>query len=189
MAEADIKSKLNVTCSKADFPLSEGEVVYFMVETRKLIDRLQNRNESSTLYFYCNWVAHISMDRGNIIIAYLEKLGNQMKQVQPFIRSSDLYGLISFDALRKQIISFLQNNGLINWASDKNKWKKFKVLLLNVLVDCPLEDASGDLMVSKFEYKLGENDNIDYAVYDKNGHIFSGTLLNGLGGTLSDDLI
>lgn len=187
MAENDIKNKLDRVGSNVNFPISECEVVYFMIESRKLIDRLQNKAESGTLYFYCNWVAHITMDRGSIIVGYLEKLGEQMKQAQPFIRSGDLYGLISFDALRKQLINFLQENNLNNWASDNEKWKNFKILLFGVLVDCPIEDASGDLMVSKFEYKAGENGNIDYAVYNKEGHKFSGTLLNGLGGTISDD--
>jgi hypothetical protein len=172
----DILLKIANLCSPDDYPLSECEVLYFMVEIRKVLDSLTSKNELSTLYFYCNWVAHISMDRGNIIVGYLEKLTEQFNQAQPFIMNPELYGLISFDALRKQVIIFLQNNNLNNWAGDNTKWSKFKILLLNILVDCPLEDRSGNLLISKFEYKLGENGNIDYAVYDRESRKFSGTL-------------
>ncbi len=178
MATEELILKLNNLVNKAEFPSTECEVVYFMVEIRKLLDRLEQHKKFGTLYFYCNWSMHITMHRG-VVVDILKKISGQVKNLQPIIQNPEIFGLISFESLKKQIEALsVDEPGLMNWVITGDKWGKFKSLLLDVLINCPLQDASEDLLIEQFEYvKNGKN--IDYIVSVKGLLKVNGTLLEG----------
>ena len=131
--EDEIISKLRLTLGK---PITEEcQVVYIMVEMRKLLDRTQKGYP--LLRFYCNWVVHIDIDKISAAREILEKISEEHKNGK--FADTELE-FIKFDHLRVQISQFLNDFDLPkDLAISEEKWRKFKIILANVLVDCPLK--------------------------------------------------
>jgi hypothetical protein len=59
----DILSKLDTELQQEI--TSERQIVYILVETRKLLEDLPETDGFETLDFYCNWAVHRQMDRAS----------------------------------------------------------------------------------------------------------------------------
>ena len=148
---------------------TELKVLYLLAEIRKYIDRCgqEEKNKYPNLYFYCNWVLHIKMDRtpAKIILNRFESIfssTNNMKEMSNiFIKQeSDFY---SFVDLKKELLDFLKVNDLpTELLKNSNRWFKFKKLLVEILMDCPLVNEGGK--VSKFSYEREEDGQIRFRV-------------------------
>ncbi len=160
---------------------TEPKALYLLAEIRKYIDSSADgeRDEYSNLYFYCNWVLHASMDHTpakNILKRFessfldIDKLQEMSKL---FIRQErDFY---SFVSLKKELQIFFNLNGLpIDLIESGGKWFKFKKLLVEILMDCPLENEEG--RASKFSYERGLDGQIRFRVQIKNLGSFKVTL-------------
>jgi len=160
---------------------TEPKVLYLLAEIRKYIDRCseKEKNKYPNLYFYCNWVLHSDMDRtpaktilnrfeSNILgFSDLEEISNIFKK-----QEKDFY---SFVDLKGELQSFLEVNDLpVELVKSGNRWFKFKKLLVEILMDCPLINDRG--RVSKFSYERGNDEQIRFRVKIKKLGSFKITL-------------
>ena len=148
---------------------TEPKALYLLAEIRKYIDRCGQKEKSNypNLYFYCNWVLHIKMERtpAKTILNRFESIlsnTNNLKEISNIFKKqeSDFY---SFADLKKELLSFLKVNNLpTKLLENNNKWFKFKKLLIEILMDCPLVNEGGK--VSKFYFERGRGEQIQFRV-------------------------
>lgn len=148
---------------------TEPKALYLLAEIRKYIDEYgkAEKDKFHNLYFYCNWVLHIKMDRTpakkilNRFDSIFSSTNNMKKMSNIFIKQeSDFY---SFVDLRKELLDFLKIYDLpTELIKNSNKWFKFKNLLVKILMDCPLVNKGAK--VSKFSYERGEDKQIRFRV-------------------------
>ena len=160
---------------------TESKALYLLAEVRKYIDRCskEEKNEYSNLYFYCNWVLHIKMDRtpAKKILNRFESLfssTNNLKEMSDIFKKQekDFY---SFIELRKELRDFFKINDLpTELLENNNSWFRFKKLLIKILMDCPLVNEKGK--VSKFLYEREEDGQIRFRVRIKKLGSFKITL-------------
>lgn len=160
---------------------TESKALYLLAEIRKYIDRCGQKEKSKypNLYFYCNWVLHIKMERtpAKKILNRFESIfsnTNNLKEISNIFKKqeSDFY---SFVNLKKKLLNFLKVNDLpTKLLKNSNKWFKFKRLLVGILMDCPLVNKEGK--VSEFSYERGSGEQTQFRVKIKKQGSFKITL-------------
>lgn len=175
-----------VILEKINLELSNGidtepKVLYLLAEIRKYIDRCskKEKNKYPNLYFYCNWVLHIKMDRtpAKTILNRFESLFSSTKNQKEMSnifkkQEKDFY---SFVDLKKELLDFFKVNDLpTKLLENSNRWFKLKKLIVKILMDCPLVNEGGK--VSKFSYERGEDGQIRFRVKTKKLGSFKITL-------------
>jgi hypothetical protein len=148
---------------------TEPKVLYLLAEIRKYIDRSNEREKRKypNLYFYCNWVLHVQMDRtpAKRILERFESVlsdTKDLKEISKIIMSQekDFY---SFVSLREELQTFFEKNSLPTTLTENGAtWFKFKKLLVEILTDCPLVNEGRK--ISKFAYEKGEDEQIRFRV-------------------------
>jgi hypothetical protein len=136
----------------------EDQVLYVMAEARKFIEAYEpgNTEKYSTLYFYADWVLHIKMDR-NPTKKLLSTFDEYFKQYETTEHSDADITFLTEQAsffflykLKDEIQIFCESQDLPNFLKDKQNWRLFRRLLLEILIDCPLENKEG--FVKRFSY-------------------------------------
>jgi len=160
---------------------TEPKTLYLLAEIRKFIDGYCQKEKTyyPNLYFYCDWVLHIEMDRTptKIILDRFESifLGiNNLDKISKIFKKQekDFYQL---EGLKKELKSFFKIYSLSTELIDnKRMWYHFEKLLVEILIDCSLANKKG--MVSRFSYEKGEDDQIRFRVKMKNLGSFKITL-------------
>lgn len=180
--ENEILTKLKKIFEK---PIGEeSQVVYIMVQIRKLLDRTDANLKYSLLWFYCSWVLHPKMNRLSVVRDILNKIAEEHRKKG--INQANL-DFINFIHLRKEMKEFFQEKNLPMDVFKKEKnWRKFRELLISVIQGCPLETKSKLklIYVEKFSFKKCEenehngfkNFNVEweYKLVDE-GTIFGGS--------------
>lgn len=148
---------------------TEPKVLYLLAEIRKYIDQCseKERKKYPNLYFYCNWVLHIRMDRtpAKRILNRFESILSGTKSLKEkskiFIsQEKDFY---SFVKLKEELLGFFEINGLsTELLTNGYRWFKFKKLLVEILIDCPLINEEG--RVKEFYYEKGDGGQIRFRV-------------------------
>ncbi len=148
---------------------TEPKVLYLLAEIRKYIDRCSEREKRRypNLYFYCNWVLHITMDRtpAKRILNRFESVISGTKDLKEISRiiieqEKDFYSFIS---LKKELQTFFERNSLpTTLLNNGSRWFKFKKLLVEILIDCPLVNEGRK--ISKFSYEKGEDEQIRFRI-------------------------
>ncbi|MGI0086216.1 MAG: hypothetical protein ACREBQ_14145 [Nitrososphaerales archaeon] len=119
---------------------SEAHVVYLLVEIRKLMDRdKQGASPFETLRLYCNWVAHIELDRGQAekIVRMADALYSKLLEGKLDPREKDEFRqLFMLTTFRTELARFLKAYGLRPLAD--SQWNVFLGYFLGVIRDCPL---------------------------------------------------
>jgi len=135
----DIQSKLTAELGKP--VTSEGQIVYILVQIRKLLDGREDDDPApyESLRLYCNWVVHTSLINkfARAIVREADFLyprlitGQLTEEEKGHLRKR--YSFLNF---RHEIDQFLVQNGIegFNDAS----WNDFLVCFLRVIHDCPL---------------------------------------------------
>lgn len=134
----------------------ECEVVYLMVEIRKILD---NRGSPyNTLRFYCNWVLHKELSRekttkllSDIFEPNVDLKKNGRKNARN-IKSvgRDFFMLKTF---RKELEGFFKDHNLPMDLLNKNWWT-FGKLLLEIIKDCPVHFVANkirELKIIKYD--------------------------------------
>jgi hypothetical protein len=119
---------------------SEAQVVYLLVEIRKLMDRDKRAASGfATLRLYCNWVAHIELDRGQAgeIVRMADALYQKLLEgkLDPK-EKAEFRQLFMLTTFRAELARFLETYGLRPLAD--GKWNVFLGYFLKVIEDCPL---------------------------------------------------
>ena len=144
----DIVRKLSAELSQ---PITtEGQVVYVLVQLRKLLDKRPERAEPpyESLRLYCNWVVHTSLTN-----KVAQGIVEEADTLYPSLIDESLtdaqkaffWDKFTFQKLRQEMNEFLATHSLP--TVDGNLWNSFIACLLNVLEDCPLifKDEKSDL--------------------------------------------
>jgi hypothetical protein len=129
---------------------TERQVVYILVEIRKLLELTGSQKRYDALYFHASWIVHTNMDRG-----IAAKLLKYFDQAYPLLKDNQLHELppdlyraitdaISLRHLEDQLKEFLVEYGL-STSIVEEQWTAFLRLYASVIEDCPLVVSSGKL--------------------------------------------
>ena len=148
---------------------TEPKVLYLLAEIRKYLEGCNQgeKDKYPNLYFYCNWVLHIKLS-GSSAIKILNRfesifLGmNNLKEMGTIFKKQERDFYLFVD-LKKELRSFLEVNDIpTELLGSRGRWFKFKKLLVEILMDCPLVNEGGK--VSKFSYERGKDEQIRFRV-------------------------
>jgi hypothetical protein len=139
----DIIAKLNteLRCSIT----SERQVVYILVEARKLMELTKVKKDFPTLTFCCDWAVHPSLkgEFAQQIITYFDEYEEifQKKGLMPKDYDfSNLFSVTKHVDFREQLIKLLTANDVeCAQLTDNGRWAEFIELYSNVIQDCPLK--------------------------------------------------
>jgi hypothetical protein len=125
--------------------ISERQVVYILVATRKLIDHQGQAANFKALKLYCNWVVHTQLDQStaqqlidelNIRHAGLHPGDQAQKSFMCF------WDELSLDRFRPEFRSFLASQGLPHDICDDGRWDEFLPQYSAIIQGCPLTAAA-----------------------------------------------
>ena len=124
-------------------PRAEKDVVYALVEIRKVLEHDAEAERLWTLRFFCDWAVHTTLDRGGAqkILTFLDERLGHFNPASPENVDPDglVHKILSFDLFREHLLEFLTTNDLrAMWAEDDFVWKKFLVLYGEIVRDTPL---------------------------------------------------
>ena len=143
---------------------SEDQVVYILVEIRKLID-LQNEPSLMSLKLYCDWAVHTELTYASrtrpILTLVDDDLFNCFHPKGHGTSPEDnekLQRLLYLDGFRADLLQFLHRNGLpAGIAEDDKEWFNFLQYYANVIEDCSLVYKSNDLrMIQQMTFRKDE---------------------------------
>ncbi len=137
-----IVGKLKKFLSNHSILKEECEVVYLLVEIRKLIE--DDKKNFRTLYFYCCWVAHNRLSYPNIADFLSDKFDRyiDLQKGKRGIQKDLISGQKDFFKLRdlnNELRAFLTANKLPTNLLDGNTWYKFCQLFLDNITECGID--------------------------------------------------
>ncbi|MFA6522719.1 MAG: hypothetical protein WCT24_03970 [Patescibacteria group bacterium] len=146
-----IVEKLHIFLNERHELKKECEVIYLLVELRKLLDRRNKQGRSSNyslVRFHADWILHIDKQ---YITAPMKEI---MKKID---ESIDIYpkdGNIKFLLLpefRTELIKLIEEYGLPNYfCKNDNNWLVFMTTLTQVLADQPIINPTDN--IAEFRY-------------------------------------
>lgn len=136
----DILSKLETELQQEI--TSERQVVYILVQIRKLINTVELEKDFEALKLHCDWVVHTTLSRrsakellSQLNDAYSERLSKNRPE-KAVMEVGEKLGLQAF---RRDFHRLLQLYGLDDSVCDGNWWFAFLYYYSCVIQDCPLE--------------------------------------------------
>lgn len=147
MTRRDIVKKLRKFLLNHPTFKEECELVYLMVEIRKILD--YGSNSYKTLRFYCNWVLHkeLSQEKTTKLLSdifetniHLKKGGRENARKIKSIGK----GFFKLDKFKKELKEFFKDNHLPMDLLNKNWWI-FGKLLLEIIKDSPVVFTSSKI--------------------------------------------
>lgn len=135
----EIITKLNDFFDTHDLFKEECEVVYLMVEIRKLLDREHGRDgQFKKIRFYCDWTVHISKDRNlTDIKEIMEELDTNSLSNGNY--NPRIFNFFLLSELRKEMSDLFRIHGLhTKLCQDDEHWTRFVKLFIQVLADQPI---------------------------------------------------
>ena len=140
----DIAHKIQSLASRRE-PLSESEVSHLMILSRKYLDHMppEERANYLMLRLFCNWAAHVVIDRSMEGLEVLKRLNDALVEVAP-IPDNDTVGcrltsVLSFRELRRELGVLLENVGVSEPLDrDQTRWTNFVRHLIEIIRDCPI---------------------------------------------------
>lgn len=142
--------------------VSEADVVYLLVETRKLLEHTQKMiMDYPVLAFYTNWTVHTRLSRAHpgrkemldhinkaaFVNMHFDKKGSSIHV------SLQMSKALSFYPLRKEMDIFFRNNDIRTDLVNNTLWNRFILLLIEILIDTPLDDIKNEFL-SMREFSL-----------------------------------
>lgn len=141
----DLLSKLTGALAK---PVrTECQVVYLMVELRKLMDRQDATQHYPVLRLFCDWTVHTNIDRNRAAEPLIREFDNAVESVRggngmPL----QFLDFLSLSHFRQQFRKFLDANGLPKAVvDDGDAWTRFLDLYSDVVSDCPISYTRSQL--------------------------------------------
>ena len=122
-----------------DRPIAkEMQVVYLLVELRKLMDRA--KYEDSVLRMFCNWIVHTGLrDKREGSTLILSEFDDLMIRVFDRQKTNPPLGHVSFGAFREALARCFETFGLsATFIKDKAAYKRFVKLYALVVAECPI---------------------------------------------------
>lgn len=152
MTEEEILNKLNIFLKNRVSFKEECEVVYLMIEIRKILEREKN-GKYSILRFYCDWTVHIQKDRitedmKKIIIKVYERVKEEIENGQ--VVRGDIIKFIYMQQLQKEMIDFFDEIELSNNFRKDEFWLSFLKLFVKILENQPIVNYKSDIKIKTF---------------------------------------
>jgi len=143
----------------------ECEVIYLMVEIRKILD-IEKNNLYQKLRFYCNWALHVNLDNKNTT-QFISDMFDQdidcsksVKEIARKMKSNhaDFFKLNDF---KNELWKFFEGHNLPLSLIDKNKyWINLIMLLLGIIEECRIICIKSSIKIDRME--LTKNKKGDY---------------------------
>ena len=122
---------------------TEPDVVYLLVELRKMLEHDNTKGRFPVLNFHCNWVVHTTLSDSAVaekIVRHFDELPNLLENVRnghlPIPAAMER--LLNQQQLRKELGECLNSYGLPSTVCEDD-WINFSDSLCRVIEDCPLE--------------------------------------------------
>lgn len=155
MNKKNILEKLKVFLQTRAVFEEECEVVYFLIEIRKLIE--DNIKSYKTLYFYCCWVAHSELSYpsvANFLSAkfdgFIDFKNNKIEIQRDLINGQEDF--FKLRDLNDELREFLNAKNLPTNFLNGNAWHKFCQLFLDNIVECEIDISN----VKKKPHKINK---------------------------------
>jgi len=146
MGQRQIKDKLRTELSileSGEYYLEEKDIVYFLVETRKMIDHENKAYVFPAIKFYADWALHIQKDHVPEFVQ--EMMGNSDDKLNEFV---------NMQYLRREISNFLKSHELSLILVNEKNWKVFWRKLIDILSEQPIILKRG--VLSRFKFCASE---------------------------------
>jgi len=147
-----IRDKLNNELqlfTSTEYSLTEKDVVYLFVESRKILEQENDFNKFPSIKFYADWIVHSEKSHAPKIIESMLKAFDS-KKIDEFI---------SMEYLRDELRVFIQVHNLYANVLEEKYWKPIWFKLINILSDQPLVL---DLGVEHFVFRATEGGDVSY---------------------------
>lgn len=146
-----IIEKLNQFLNERPSIKEESEVVYLLVELRKLLDREREDGKLDTfdlVRFHADWVVHTRKDR---ITPSMEKIMTQIDEsIDIYPKNGDINFLL-LPAFRKELQQLLSEYALPNeFCKSENSWMDFMLALAQILADQPIINPTDNIEEFRF---------------------------------------
>lgn len=155
MGKPEIARKLKTLCENFLPFTEECQVVYLLVEIRKMLDRDNNR-DYPLLRFYCDWCVHTEKDR---ITIEMESIMNeiyagiydQITNKSYHAEKTKIVGFAYMEDLQGEMNAFLALYNLSDtYLTDGDNWISFVSLLVRVLADQPINNPCATIQRFSF---------------------------------------
>ena len=136
MTQPEITAKLRRALSK--LPKNEKEVVWILVEIRKLLDHTGDKTKYFWLRFFCDWACHIKMER-KAAKELMERLDSELDVIIGRTPRVGMQRPPTLHTFRREFEAFLKEKGLYA-GIDYNRldWIVFLRYYARVVADCPV---------------------------------------------------
>ena len=144
--DRDIVSKLNHELGEPI--ISERQVVYILVELRKLLELKGTLDDYWTLKLCCDWAVHPVLDRATaqVIVSRFDDYEIKYRRDSVGVSQAEMPDLVNFvehRTFRDELIASCQRYDVTASAfADDNSWRSFLVHYTEVVKDCPFEAKS-----------------------------------------------
>lgn len=160
-----IVEKLNKFLNERSSIKEEYEVIYLLVELRKLLDREREQNHSDSyplVRFHADWAVHTRKD--NITPAMKEIMTKIDNSIDTYPKNGDIDFLL-LPEFRNELTELLEEYGLsTKFCKSDKEWMNFMVALTQVLADQPIVNPTPN--IAEFRYidlkREGIMANIDF---------------------------
>jgi len=151
---------------------TEEKVYYLIGQSRKYLEseketKAEREKEYPTLSLIEDWILHPKLEGSgaqNKLKEYAEHLKKPMGDPFKFLEKFSL-----FPDLKKDMEKFCLNYDLNTKFLQKPRWNKFIELLIEILIDLPLEGKE-NTFIKKFQFKQDDNPKtISILVIDDDG--------------------
>ncbi len=181
--EDSLINKLKKFLSDHDPVTEECHVVYLLVEIRKLMDRIECKEDKyKILRFYCNWALHTKKSRqldviSSVVTGIEESIfgGHASPDGQFWPSGNSHVQFIYKKELQQNMTKFFSKYSLPTDIFTTDKWKRFISLLIQVLIDQPIE-LNGKKIKSLCFRTAYQAANLEVTLYDDTLHRFVNVL-------------
>jgi len=139
----DIVGKLNRAFDQNN--VDEQQVVYILVETRKLLEQQNTLGSFPALKLCIDWAVHPKLDRSGakVVLGYFDAYEAEFQKSGVTVAESKLQPLLEFMSHRKfreQFIQAVEPHGVrVDRLASDEFWREFIQQYSAVVQDCPLE--------------------------------------------------
>lgn len=142
----EIKDKIALLLSDNVFT-SEKDIIYFLVEVRKLLEKTKVLDQYKIVKFYCDWALHPEKDRN------LRDMQEYMLLLET--KESELIGqrsMFKMLPLKEELSKVLVKLHITDFTQENDVWRRFRKQLFYVLSEQPFN--IGKLDESKVAYVM-----------------------------------
>lgn len=141
--ESEIVRKLNAELGRSI--TSERQVVYILVELRKLLEKNETLDRYRTLKLCCDWAVHprLGLASAQVIARLFDDYEAKYRREAVGVAQADMPELVEFcehTRFRGQFIAACEANGIpADAPRDEEWWRSFLTQYSEVVRDCPIE--------------------------------------------------